>query len=135
MIADTQIGSKLRGLSLLAIVSETSRAGTAAFGTLQNLQRFGMQNVPTAKNLHSHIFRKSTNSVGASNWHGNCNITNICCCDRTSSLKALELFGYGAETFTSEEARHIGKFERAHRGTLFLFCDWQPPIQCSTEKE
>lgn len=93
-----------------------------------------MQNLPTAKNLHSHIFRKSTNNIGSSDWHENCIITNICYCDR-AYLKALELFGYGTETFTSEGARHIGKFERAHRGTPFLFCDWQPPIQCGTEEE
>ena len=38
----------------------------------------------------------------------------------TPTLLPAELFGFEAGAFTGADRRHIGRFERAHRGTLFL---------------
>src|SRR5262249_60556088 len=36
------------------------------------------------------------------------------------SLIASELFGYEKGAFTNAIQRHLGRFEQAHRGTIFL---------------
>jgi formate hydrogenlyase transcriptional activator len=38
----------------------------------------------------------------------------------TPTLLPAELFGFEAGAFTGADRRHLGRFERAHRGTLFL---------------
>jgi len=42
------------------------------------------------------------------------------CASFSESLLESELFGHEAGAFTGADRRYIGKFERAHRGTLFL---------------
>lgn len=42
------------------------------------------------------------------------------CASFSESLLESELFGHEAGAFTGAERRHIGQFERAHRGTIFL---------------
>ncbi|MDP7020244.1 MAG: sigma 54-interacting transcriptional regulator [Pirellulaceae bacterium] len=42
------------------------------------------------------------------------------CAAFSESLLESELFGHEVGTFTGADRRHIGQFERAHRGTIFL---------------
>ena len=42
------------------------------------------------------------------------------CASFTESLLESELFGHEIGAFTGADRRHLGQFERAHRGTIFL---------------
>ena len=42
------------------------------------------------------------------------------CAALSESLLESELFGHEAGSFTGASKRHLGRFERAHNGTLFL---------------
>src|ERR1700733_11516270 len=46
--------------------------------------------------------------------------TRMNCAVPPSSLMAAELFGYEKGAFTGASQRHAGRFEVAHRGTIFL---------------
>ncbi len=47
-------------------------------------------------------------------------LLKINCATLTESLLETELFGHEAGAFTGAQRRHIGRFERAHGGTLIL---------------
>lgn len=42
------------------------------------------------------------------------------CASLNENLVESELFGYESGAFTGAQKRHLGRFERAHQGTLFL---------------
>jgi len=47
-------------------------------------------------------------------------LLKVNCATLTESLLETELFGHEAGAFTGAQRRHIGRFERAHGGTLIL---------------
>src|SRR5580693_8272771 len=53
-------------------------------------------------------------------WRCRSAFTRMNCAATPSSLMAAELFGYEKGAFTGATQRHAGRFEVAHRGTIFL---------------
>lgn len=51
-------------------------------------------------------------------WEGP--LLKVNCATLTESLLETELFGHEAGAFTGAQRRHVGRFERAHDGTLIL---------------
>lgn len=52
--------------------------------------------------------------------HGAGPYLTVNCAAFTESLLESELFGHDVGAFTGADRRHLGQFERAHRGTIFL---------------
>jgi DNA-binding NtrC family response regulator len=60
-------------------------------------------------------------------------IETVDCASLMPTLVASELFGHEKGAFTGAEHRHIGAFERANGGTIFLdeIGELQPPLQAA----
>lgn len=66
----------------------------------------------TGKEIVARAIHKNSGRMGK--------MVAVNCASIPENLLESELFGHERGAFTSANTRHIGKFERAHNGTLFL---------------
>lgn len=93
--------------SMQRVLDQIGRVGPA-HSTVLILGESGTGKELVARSIHE-ISRYSAGPYVAVN-----------CAAFSESLLESELFGHEAGAFTGADRRHIGQFERAHRGTIFL---------------
>jgi Nif-specific regulatory protein len=101
--------SRLVGTSpeMHAVLDQIARVGPAGL-TVLILGESGTGKELVARSLHD----LSRHSAGP--------YVTVNCAAFSESLLESELFGHEVGAFTGADRRHIGQFERAHRGTVFL---------------
>jgi Nif-specific regulatory protein len=100
---------KLFGASpqMKAVLDQIARVGPSA-STVLVLGESGTGKELVAQSIHE----CSPQSAGP--------YVTVNCAAFSESLLESELFGHEVGAFTGADRRHIGQFERAHRGTIFL---------------
>ena len=106
--------------SLQGDYSEIIGENPQIFEVLQQIENFAATSLGllifgetgTGKELVARALHKNSGRSGE--------LVSVNCAGIPESLLESDLFGHEKGAFTSAEAQHKGKFERAHNGTLFL---------------
>ncbi len=95
------------GPAMQSVFDQIARVGPTG-STVLILGESGTGKELVARSIHD----VSRNSAGP--------YVTVNCAAFSESLLESELFGHEVGAFTGADRRHIGQFERAHRGTIFL---------------